>query len=43
MVLAISTTSLGSIGGIITHGFLSGFLLFKLLSFTLKSKHQILN
>tara|TARA_B110000003_G_scaffold84494_1_gene86494 strand:- start:10767 stop:12029 length:1263 start_codon:yes stop_codon:yes gene_type:complete len=38
VVLAISTTSLGSLSGIITHGLLSGFLMFKLLSVCLKSK-----
>ena len=38
LVVAISTTSLGSIVGIITHGLLSSFLLFKLLSLCLKPK-----
>ena len=36
VVIAISTTALGSIAGIITHGLLSGFLLFILLSIVLK-------
>jgi hypothetical protein len=38
LVVAIGTTSLGSISGIITHGLLSGFLMFKLLSVCLKPK-----
>ena len=45
LVVAIATTSLGSIVGIISHGLLSGFLMFKLLSLLLKpiKQHPLLS